>query len=281
MMVLMETRRMCPHCRAFITTRDRICPYCNEGVAPVQVVKDEGVRVLGGLIPHVRFNTALILLINVGLYLATALFSSRMGNSQGFWSIDPVTLRAFGSKWNAALAEGQWWRLITAGFLHGGLLHIGMNMWVLFDLGAQVEEVFGSSRMLVIYFCATAGGFYLSATQSPSDSVGASAALMGLMGAMIAFGVTSRSAIGSEIRSMYVRWVVIILVMGFVAQTRTDNWAHIGGLATGFALAWVAGTPRAAGSPVEWFWRVASWLAILLTGYSFLKMLLFFLRTTR
>jgi rhomboid protease GluP len=238
MMVLMETRRMCPHCRAFITTRDRICPYCNEGVAPVQVVKDEGVRVLGGLIPHVRFNTALILLINVGLYLATALFSSRMGNSQGFWSIDPVTLR-------------------------------------------QVEEVFGSSRMLVIYFCATAGGFYLSATQSPSDSVGASAALMGLMGAMIAFGVTSRSAIGSEIRSMYVRWVVIILVMGFVAQTRTDNWAHIGGLATGFALAWVAGTPRAAGSPVEWFWRVASWLAILLTGYSFLKMLLFFLRTTR
>ena len=68
----METRRMCPHCRAFITTGDKVCPYCNEPVAPPVQTREEGVRVLGGLIPHVRFNTALILLINVGLYLATA-----------------------------------------------------------------------------------------------------------------------------------------------------------------------------------------------------------------
>jgi rhomboid protease GluP len=273
----METRRMCPHCRAFITTSDRVCPYCNERVGPPAVEKrSEGVPVLGGVIPHVRFNTALILLINVGLYLACALYSMQSGNSQAFWNIDTITLRRFGSKWNEALIYGQWWRLVTAGFLHGGLLHIGMNMWVLFDLGAQVEEVYGGSRMLVIYFLSTIGGFYLSALRSPADSVGASAALMGLMGAMIAYGMSSRSSIGTEIRSMYVRWVVIILVMGFVAQTRTDNWAHIGGLATGFAVAYLAGTPKLAGGAVESFWRVAAWLAILLTAYSFLKMFLWF-----
>jgi membrane associated rhomboid family serine protease len=277
----METRRMCPHCRAFITTRDKVCPYCDEPVAPPVQAREEGVRVLGGLIPHVRFNTAIILLINVGLFLATAMFSSHLGNPQSFWNIDTTTLRAFGSKWNLGLANGEWWRLLTAGFLHGGLLHIGMNMWVLFDLGAQVEEVYGSSRMLVIYFLSTIGGFYLSAIRSATDSVGASAALMGLMGAMIAFGIVNRSPMGAEIRGMYVRWVMIILVMGFVARLRTDNWAHIGGLATGFAVAYVAGTPRLAGGPVELFWRVASWLAIFLTGYSFLKMGLWFVAHTQ
>jgi rhomboid protease GluP len=245
-----------------------------------QVRDDQGVHVLGGLIPHVRFNTALILLINVGLYLATAMFSSRIGNSQALWSIDGVTLRAFGAKWNEALLHGEWWRLVTAGFLHGGLLHIGMNMWVLFDLGAQVEEVYGASRMLTIYFLSTIGGFYLSAVRSTSDSVGASAALMGLMGAMIAFGFVGRSHIGAEIRSMYVRWVVIILVMGFVAQTRTDNWAHIGGLATGFGVAYLAGTPRVSGM-AETFWRGAAAVSIILTGFCFLKMFLCFSANTQ
>ena len=58
-----------------------------------------------------------------------------------------------------AIFLGQWWRLVTAGFLHGGLFHILMNSWVLFDLGAQVEQVYGARRMLVFYFVSTVGGF--------------------------------------------------------------------------------------------------------------------------
>jgi rhomboid protease GluP len=277
----METRRMCPHCRAFITTRDRVCPYCNEPVGPPSVAREEGIRVLGGMIPHVRFNTAIILLINVGLYLATAIFSSHIGNTQALWSIDGMTLRAFGSKWNWALNHGEWWRLVTAGFLHGGLLHIGMNMWVLFDLGAQVEEVFGASRMLVIYFLSTVGGFFLSWQRSAADSIGASAALMGLLGAMIAFGMMGRSHIASEIRSMYVRWVIIILAMGLVARGSIDNWAHIGGLATGFGVAYVAGVPQPAGRWIETFWRAAAGAAIAVTLFCFLKMFLWFAANTQ
>lgn len=272
---------MCPHCRAFITTRDRVCPYCNEPVGPPAVAREEGIRVLGGMIPHVRFNTAIILLINVGLYLATAIFSSHIGNSQALWSIDGMTLRAFGSKWNWALAHGEWWRLVTAGFLHGGLMHIGMNMWVLFDLGAQVEAVFGASRMLVIYFLSTVGGFFLSWQCSTADSIGASAALMGLMGAMIAFGMISRSQIASEIRGMYVRWAIIILAMGLVARGSIDNWAHIGGLATGFGVGYIAGVPRLAGGWIETFWRGAAGAAIAITLYCFLKMFLWFAANTQ
>jgi rhomboid protease GluP len=277
MMVLMDNRRMCPHCRAFITTRDRVCPYCNEAVAPRAVARDEGVHVLGGAIPHFRFNTSIILLINVGLFLATALYSlQRMGNSQAFWNIDPQTLIAFGANYIPGLRAGQWWRLVTAGFLHGGLLHIGMNSWVLFDLGAQVEEVFGAARMLVIYFAGTVCGFYLSAVGGNMLSVGASAGLMGLIGAMIAFGIHHRSGIGREIRSMYIRWAVYILVLGLLPGLRTDNFAHIGGLAGGFLIAYIAGTPRLTASPAETVWRVASWIAIFLTALSFLKWYLWF-----
>ncbi len=272
---------MCPHCRAFITTRDRVCPYCNEPVGPPAVARDEGIRVLGGMIPQVRFNTAIILLINVGLYLATAIFSSHIGNSQALWNIDGMTLRAFGAKWNFALAHGELWRLVTAGFLHGGVVHIGMNMWVLFDLGAQVEQVYGASRMLVIYFLSTVGGFFLSWQFSRADSIGASAALMGLMGAMIAFGMMSRSRIASEIRGMYVRWAIIILAMGLVARGSIDNWAHIGGLATGFAVAYLAGLPRLGGGWFETFWRVAAGGAVGVTLFCFLKMFLWFAANTQ
>jgi rhomboid protease GluP len=277
MMVLMDSRRMCPHCRAFITTKDRVCPYCNESVAPPVAQREEGVAVLGGLIPHFRFNTSIILLINVGLFLATVMYSSRAGNSQAFMGLDNQTLVLFGAKYSPFIAAGQWWRLVTAGFLHGGIIHIGMNSWVLFDLGAQVEETFGAARMMVAYFVATVCGFYLSAVLSPAvPSVGASAGLMGLIGAMIAYGVRNRSGVGREIRTMYVRWAVYILAMGLLPGLRVDNWAHIGGLAGGFVVSYMAGTPRRAGSAAEVVWRVACGLAILLTALSFLRWYLWF-----
>ena len=130
---------MCPQCRAFITTDDKICPYCNSEVAPKAYVSRTPSDAMGGLIPHARFITMLIILINTGLYAATVLYSMRSGGNA--IDLDTRTLLLFGAKYGPAIAQGQWWRLITAGFLHGGLLHILMNMWVLFDLGAQLEEI--------------------------------------------------------------------------------------------------------------------------------------------
>jgi rhomboid protease GluP len=163
----MDSRRMCPHCRAFITNKDKICPYCNEQVGPRAIDRRSPADFLGGLIPHARFNTIVILLANFGLYLVSTLYSMRAGGGGGFSGIDGATLFAFGAKFGAAIAAGQWWRLVTAGFLHGGLLHILMNSWVLFDLAPQVEEMFGASRMWVIYFVSSVGGFYLSNLWNP------------------------------------------------------------------------------------------------------------------
>jgi rhomboid protease GluP len=280
-MVQMDSRRMCPHCRAFITAQDRTCPYCNEPVGPRAIDRRNPGAILGGMIPHARFNTVVILVVNFGLFLATALYSMGAGNGDALWNIDVGTLVAFGAKYNAGLAAGQWWRLVTAGFLHGGLLHILMNSWVLFDLGAQVEELYGAGRMLVIYFVSTVFGFYVSAIWSPAPSVGASAALMGLIGAMIALGVRHRNPLGSAIRATYIRWAVYIILFGLLPGLRVDNAAHIGGLAAGFAIAYVAGLPRLEESWTERIWRGASWICILLTAVSFLKMYLWFARVAQ
>ena len=280
MIVLMDPRRMCPHCRAFITIKDRVCPYCNEAVAPRQVSRDDSSQMVGGFIPHFRFNTTIILLLNFGLYIATTIFSMRSGNPDAFMNLDGNTLRLFGAKWNFGLAHGEYWRLVTAGFLHGGILHIVMNSWVLFDLGAQVEEIYGSSRMLVIYFISTVGGFYASALYSDSLSVGASAGLFGLVGAMIALGVRHRNAMGAAIRGMYLRGAVIGLAFGMVGAFHVDNAAHIGGLTAGFAIAYLAGTPGRE-AVVENIWRAAGWFCLLMTAVSFLKMYLWFAKYTQ
>jgi rhomboid protease GluP len=281
MMVLMDSRRMCPHCRAFITTKDRVCPYCNEAVAPRRVARDDGSSLIGGFIPHFRFNTVIILLLNFGLYFATTIFSMRSGNPEAFMNLDVRTLILFGAKWNTGLAAGEWWRLVTAGFLHGGIIHILMNSWVLFDLGVQVEEVYGASRMLVIYFISTVVGYYASALWSPAVSVGASAALFGLIGAMIALGVRYRNPMSVAIRGMYMRGALYGLIFGLLPGFHIDNAAHLGGLAAGFAVAYVAGTPGLHDSLTEKLWRIGSWCCILMTAVSLLKMYLWFSRYTQ
>jgi rhomboid protease GluP len=270
----METRRMCPHCRAFITTSDRTCPYCNEQVGP-RAIDRGGPSVLAGFIPRARFNTVIILLINFGLYVATAIYAMRTGAGDAL-SLDSRTLLLFGAKFGPLLGAGQWWRLVTAGFLHGGLMHILMNSWVLFDLGATVEEVYGASRMYVIYFISSVAGFYASALWKPmSPSVGASAALFGLLGAMVALGMRQRSSIGDAMRGTYIRWLVYMLIFSLLVPN-IDMAAHVGGLAGGFGTAIMAGQPRYEGAPIEKAWKVASWCAVLLTAYCFFRMYLVF-----
>jgi rhomboid protease GluP len=142
--------------------------------------RDPG-EVLGGLIPHARFTTIMILLINTGLFLADYL------NPQ-------AGLTRFGASLPAPYMQGQWWRLITAGFLHGGVFHILMNSWVLFDLGAEVEQLYGTSRLIVFYFVSTITGFWTSSHLGLHSSVGSSAGIFGLIGAMLAFGVRTGRA---------------------------------------------------------------------------------------
>jgi rhomboid protease GluP len=268
---------MCPNCRAFITTSDKVCPYCEQPVGPRAIdLRDTG-QLLAGFIPHARFTTIMILLLNFALYVATAIYSLGSGQGGGFMDIDGHTLLIFGAKSGQYILIGhQWWRLVTAGFLHGGLFHIMMNCWVLYDLGAQVEEIYGQNRMIAIYFTSTVFGFVTSTFWSPGISVGASAGLMGFIGAMIAVGTHHKSALGQAIRGQAIRWAIYIMLFGLLPFFRVDNAAHLGGLTAGFVCAYAAGLPKLVFNWKERLWQYAAYASLTLTAMSFIEWFLWF-----
>src|SRR5260370_40271635 len=119
-------------------------------------------------------------------------------------------------------------------FIPGCLLTIGLNSWVLMDIGPQFEQVYGSGRYLFLYILTGAAGFAFSEVRG-HFSRGASGAIMGLIGLMIA--ITSRRG-GNymrAIRNQLIRWVLYMFVIGIMIRG-IDNFAHFGGLAAGFLL---------------------------------------------
>jgi rhomboid protease GluP len=258
---------MCPNCRAFITTSDRTCPYCGVQVGPRAIDKREPGQILGGLIPQAHFTTILILLINFGYFIGMLALSGSMTE------LSNGALQALGVKYGPLIFQDhEYWRLVTAGFMHGGWIHILMNSWALYGLGAQTEQVYGTPRFLVLYFMGSVSGFYLSAVMNPlTPSLGASAGIMGLIGAMLAFGVVNHSPMGRAVKSAYGGWAIYVIAFGFIPGFNVDNWAHIGGLAAGFVVAYAAGTPVRSDAAREGLWRVLAVVCLLLTAWSFFE----------
>lgn len=271
---IVEKRRMCPNCRAFITTDDKVCPYCDMQLGSRAVDLRVPDNLLGGLLPSTRFLTTLILIVNSGLFVATVLYSmNREENGGALMNLDFQTLAIFGAKYYQGIAAGQYWRLVTAGFLHGGLIHIAFNSFSLLDVGAHVEETFGLSRMAVIYVVSTVTGFGLSYLVNPLVlSIGASAGIFGLIGAMLAWGIIwQRTAYGAAVKTQYSRWLLYGLLMSFMG--RIDMAAHIGGLVGGFAVAWIAGEPHK-NPAADRVWDIAMYLALAIVVFSFAQVAL-------
>jgi membrane associated rhomboid family serine protease len=134
-----------------------------------------------------------------------------------------------------SVADGQWWLLITAGFLHGSIIHLLFNVYILWVLGSQLENIVGEAKFIIIYFGSLLGGSLASYLFSPfgSYSIGASGAIFGLMGAMLVVG-RKRNLDISQITTL----VVINVVIGFVLSG-IDWRAHLGGLAAGAFITWV------------------------------------------
>jgi membrane associated rhomboid family serine protease len=226
---------------------NKICQWCvqHEAAQRGEVPDDAPQRVMPT--PWVRREssiglTQVIFGINVAVFLGMVLSSSTMdfpGEVLVQWQANfgPYTL------------SGEWWRLLTSVFVHGNLFHIAINMWCLWSLGALCESLYGRWTYAAIYLICGLGASFASVAWNPHVlSVGASGAIFGLAGALIAafklgeFSVP-RSALSGTLRSLML-FVGINLVLGVASSLGifeigsgvTDNTAHIGGLITGLIV---------------------------------------------
>jgi rhomboid protease GluP len=169
----------------------------------------------------------------------------------------------------------EWWRLVTAMFLHGGLIHIGVNMMSLLQLGPPLEELYGSPRYFFLYVVTGAFGF-LASVFTGHFSVGASGALLGLVGAMIAVTTKRGGAFMRELRSRLISSVIILFVIGFMRAFGIDNMAHMGGFAAGFLFGKVYADRQPMNARERQIAHALGWLAGVIVLASFVLMILHF-----
>src|SRR5690349_17866819 len=177
------------------------------------------------------------------VFIAVSLYGGGINATE-----DIDVLIAAGAKYNPYIIERhEYWRLITAMFLHIGIPHILINSWSLYILGTLIERFYGWARFLAIYFIAGLGGSIASFALSPNSiSAGASGAIVGLLGAMIAYFGLHRRLLGAQGRSYLLNGlfnVGFMVLTGVFLAGVVDNWAHLGGLVTG-AIAGLALAPR-------------------------------------
>lgn len=232
--------QLCPACGALVGIHATRCHECGTSLRFSLAAMSKGLaEVFGG---HAPMTTGIVA-VNVILFAAELMGTMQAGSGGGLsilWGINGETLVRLGACFGPSLfLSHEWYRLVTAMFLHGGLIHIGFNMMVLMDLGPMVEDVYGSSRFLFLYVATGIASFAVSAFAKGlgSFSVGASGAILGLVGLLIAITSKRGGAFMKELRSRLLSWVVTIFAIGLLfSGLHTDNWAHFGGLAAGFLL---------------------------------------------
>jgi rhomboid protease GluP len=270
---------MCPSCRGLIERNARVCPLCGAATGPLRArgSSDSGSNRIAGIIPIPGTATATLIAVNIALYglswyLTVVAASNVAGSNPGFGGIDPHVLVRLGARYGPAINAGQWWRLVTAMFLHMGIFHIGMNLWCLFDLGPMAESLFTKSKFIVLYLVTGVVGFLFSQWWSPYGmSAGASGAILGLVGVLIGASF-HHGGVGRTYRAQLWRWVIYIFIFGLFFPV--DNAAHLGGLASGLLLGYMVpqGEPQTRGEEV--LWEILGVLASLIIVASFALMAL-------
>jgi rhomboid protease GluP len=184
--------------------------------------------------PYKPLVTYTILAITISIYILQEV------SGFAFNGIDiPARL---GMKVNALIIQGEYWRLLTPMLLHGSVLHIAFNMYALFIFGPGLERHFGRLRFLTLYLLSGFAGNVISFVFSPSNSLGSSTAIFGLIGAQGVFLYLNRDLFAGTARQALGQIVTIAAINLFIGLSPgIDNWGHIGGLAGGILFTWLAG----------------------------------------
>ena len=273
--------RLCPACGTLVGSTASKCHECG---ASLTFSLAAASRSLSTLLPTESPATYVILSLNVLLFGLSLVVTMRVSQTFNFLGgISPQVLWRLGARQPYSILQGEWWRLVMPIFLHGSLLHIAMNTWVLMDLGPQVEEVYGSARYLFLYVATGIFSFVVSTVWSlvayggGGTGIGASGALMGLIGLMLAITTRRGGAYMQAVRGQLLRWVGYILVFGILVSG-IDNAAHIGGLAAGFLLGRVVADREPADASERKRAYALGWTTGLVVLVSFAVMLVHYFR---
>jgi len=187
----------------------------------------------------------------IGVNSAVFLFCLAIGVSAT--SPDPVTMHHLGgSSKVATLGMGEWWRVLTAAFLHYGVIHLALNMYSLYALGGPVERLVGRPAYGAIYLVSALFGGVVSLLTMGGNSVsaGASGAVFGVMGALGAFLLVNRARVEPDVWKREMTQLGIMLAVNLVygfTNPRIDNGAHVGGLLAGAGATWLLARPMELG----------------------------------
>jgi rhomboid protease GluP len=231
---------LCPNCRKLISSDEPACPYCG--------LKNPAMFNRAGFIRNLFFSldpVRTIIYINVAFYLLSLLlnpggiFATR--DIFDFLSPSNKSLFLLGATGTIPVFQfHHYWTLISASFLHGSILHILFNMMALAQLGPFIVREFGVYRFFNIYILTGIAGYIVSLLFGVPFTIGASASLCGLIGAIIYFGKSRGGYYGQAIYKQAMGWVAGLVIFGILISG-INNWAHAGGLVSGILFAYLLG----------------------------------------
>jgi rhomboid protease GluP len=229
----------CPRCGRLIGSSEPSCTWCG---SPRPTAWDKASAWIGRGRGDWQVNA--IIIVNVAYYLlslALSKHSEPVTNPFNFLSPDQRSLLLLGATGTLpVLTFGRFWTLISASYLHGGLLHIFFNMMALRQIGPWVSSEFGPSRMFIIYTLSGVAGYLVSCLAGVPLTIGASASVCGLIGALFYFGKSRGGNYGAAISREVSGWLISLALFGLVIPG-INNWAHGGGIFGGALLARIMG----------------------------------------
>ncbi|MDH3976133.1 MAG: rhomboid family intramembrane serine protease [Deltaproteobacteria bacterium] len=229
---------LCPNCRKLISSDETRCPHCGMH-SPGAKWKGYVAKISSGdIITYIIYT-------NIIFYVVSILFNpggiGLGGNPLSFLSPSDRSMLLLGATGTVPIDKlGRWWTLISANYLHGGLLHIFFNMMALRQVGRLIVREYGPNRMLIIYTLGGAGGFLISYVAGIRFTIGASAAVCALIGAGLYYGKSRGGNYGQAVYKELFSWVIVLGLFGFIVPG-INNWGHGGGMVSGALIASVLG----------------------------------------
>jgi len=232
---------LCPKCRKLISVDETICPYC--GLTRPGSLWKNNIITLGFSNTDQLIKT--IIYVNVGIFIISLLLNSRLpGLSMNpFYILSPEnrSLLLLGATGTIPIDRlHRWWTIVSANYLHGGILHILFNMIAFRQLAPLVAREYGVYRMFIIYTLSGIIGFRISYLAGVTFTIGASAAICGLMGSILYYGKSRGGIYGQSIYKQVAGWAVVLFLFGLI-MPGINNWGHGGGIVAGIILGFFLG----------------------------------------